>query len=47
MPPVRRTVLVRPAFENTATSSGASLLLASDRAALLSDGSRPDTRYLA
>lgn len=47
MHPVRRPALVHPAFENTTASSGASSHLASDRAALLSDGARPDTRYLA
>ncbi len=47
MHPVRRPGLVHPAFENAATSSGASLRLTSGRAALLADGSRPDTRYLA
>jgi hypothetical protein len=47
MHPVRRPALVHPAFENTAASSGASLRLTSARAALLFDGARPDTRYLA
>lgn len=47
MHPVRRPALIHPAFENPAASTGASLHIVSGRATLLSDGSRPDTRYLA
>lgn len=47
MHPVRRPALVHPAFENTAVSSGTNPHITSDRAALLAEGSRPDTRYLA
>lgn len=45
MHPVRRPALVHPAFEISAVCSAASLHLAADRSALLSDGSRPDARY--
>lgn len=47
MHPVRRSALVHPAFENTAISSDTTAHPAAAHAALLADGSRPDTRYLA
>lgn len=47
MHPVYRPALIHPAFEITPVSSGTRLHLASGRAALLAEGSRPDSRYLA
>jgi hypothetical protein len=47
MHPVRCPALVHPSFENTAAFSGTTPHIASGPAALLADGSRPDTRYLA
>ena len=47
MHPVYRSALVHPAFENPAASSDTSAHPAAGRAALLTDGSRPDARYLA
>ncbi len=44
---VRRPALVHPAFENIAVSWGTNPHIASDRAALLAEGSRSDARYLA